>query len=250
MEQQLVMRVPLSNLTPEDFVPTAEEAQRSHELRQILCFCAEAIDDLFEKAVRAVREFANNPRLMRAAGWDSVDEMLLDPDVQGALKISVGSYEQRRRLLRLAEVDRVLPSIEVLRTGRLSSLTVTSRLPRLEKLLKEKIPQEEMESRARAIIHDDVPEVDEDEEPLIEFSGNHILRNGKRVIRVTDGGVRGARLVSVLSHLQINWRMEGAEIVAYDRKGARQVIGKWLVDDDQVRAWGARRLHAGRALNK
>ncbi len=142
MVTHLVRREPLSILT-EDFIPTLEEAERAHKLQQILTFCAKGIDELFEQAVRVLREFVDNPRLMRAAGWNSVDEMLLDPDVRGALKIAVTSYEQRRRLLRVAEVDRHVPSVGVLRVEHLTTITTTSRLRRLEKLVKEELPPDE-----------------------------------------------------------------------------------------------------------
>ena len=251
METKIVTRVPLSNLTPEDFLPTPEEAKRAHELQQILIFCAERINDLFETAVRALREFADNPRLMRAAGWNSVEEMFMDPDVKGVMKVAVGSYEQQRRLLRIADIDRRLPSVGVLRVEHWTSITTTSRLPRLEKLVKQELPPDEMETRALNIIHGDLPEAEAKDEPTIEFDGRYITRNGVRVIRVTTAdGILAARLVSLLVHLQIKWRLEGTDIAAYDKDGTRQMGGKLLVDDDEVLEWALRGLHARKALDK
>ncbi len=250
MDQQLVTRIPISDVMPEDFLPTPEEAKRAHELQQILTFCAQGINDLFETAARALREFADHPRLMRAAGWDSIDQMFMDPTVKGVMKVAIGSYEQQRRLLRIAEIDRHLPSIGILRVEHLTSITTTSRLPRLENLVKQELPPEELESRALNIIHGDLPEEEAKDEPTMEFDGRYITCNGVRVIRVTADGTLAARLVSVLAHLQIKWRIEGTEIVAYDKDGARQVGGRLLVDDDEVREWALRRLHARKALDK
>ncbi len=250
METNLVTRIPLSNLTPEDFIPTPEELERAHKWQQILILCAKGIDDLFEQALRVLREFADNPRLMRAAGWDSVEEMFMDPDVKGVMKVAVNSYEQQRRILRLAEIDRRLPSVGVLRVEHLTSITTTSRLPRLEKLVRQDLPPDEMDKQAFEILHGDLPAVEEQEEPILAYDGRYVTLDGKRVIRVTADGPLAARLVSALAHLQVKWRIEAADIVAYDKAGNRKVGGRILVDEEEVRAWAARRLHAREALDK
>lgn len=231
--------------TPEEFVPTEEEANRAFALQQEFLGNTEKINVLFERQVQILRELHEHPRLCRALGYDSIWQFLQDPEVENAMRVRVGSRSQLYRLVGLAEVDARFPNLQILREPHLSKLTHSGVLSKLQKLG----PSEE--EQAELIIAEvrSAPASKLNSMPLpkVETDGHWVLVDGERVLKVRTWSPLAIRAVSKLAHLSPapGFKIRDGKLLAW-QDGQYHILADLETVDDGLIEFVRDRLQATR----
>lgn len=218
---------------PKSLKNLAARSDAAHAVYQRILENCRSITTIYETAGETAKEFfmqiardlqllMHDPHGMKSAtGYDSMDELLIDPDIREALSyMRLQSYTQRRRFIRTLHLD----SHPVLK-----QLNLIERMPKprqlrqLEEIAYSNLKDNEKLARAQEILADDSAE--STIPPNIDVRGLQLFRDGTAIGTFTDWNIYTIRLVSMLASLNgTHFNVENRQIVCYINDERRVIM--------------------------
>lgn len=213
----------------------------------------ENIQENLVQFARCITLLLENENLMRAAGWNTKEEMYADPMIRQGLSyaMSIESEWQIYRLENMLKIDAALPDANILETPSWTTITQTDKMGELKDLVKnDELSYDEKVVAAREIVTR--PKSNSVEEShVIEFNPTTrlVIVDGVPAIQFTTMDTnKQFRVVSRLIHDTDKLTVSrDNQLMSFGENGTEQV-GDVVTKDEDMQLWIMKRLRARRSI--